>query len=187
MSAILYGNLHGEIVGNVGARIQRVSLRQATIDLFRPRHAGALRKPPMLERERDAADAFAAIRAGRPAGFYAACGYGKTTRLRNIAATSAERGLAPSCIYRRAGGDRVRDLLQDLVATLYICDHPVRLSSQECAQLLGQVNAVVAIDDLNALPDQVEYLLDVLSGCSLVIGSTQPVLGGTTSTPIGDR
>jgi hypothetical protein len=177
MSAILYGNLRAEIVGNVGARIQRVSLRQATVDLFRPRHAGALRKPLMLEREWDAADAFAAIRAGRPAGFYAACGYGKTTLLRNIAATAAERGLAPSCIYLRAGGDRVGDLLQDLVAKLYICDHPVRLTPQECAQLLSQVNAIVAIDDLSASPDQVEYLLSVLSGCSLVIGSAQPVLG----------
>lgn len=73
---------------------------------------------------------------------------------------------------QRAGGD----LLQDLVPTLYICDQPVKLTPRECAQILGQVSAVVAIDDLSARADQVNYLLEVLSNCSLVISSAQPVL-----------
>jgi hypothetical protein len=177
VTAILYGNLRAEIVSNAGARIQRVGLRQSAADLLAPRRSEALRKPLMLGRDREAADAFTAIRAGRPAGLYAACGYGKTTLLRNIAAAAAERGLATSCIYLRAGGDRVGDLLQDLVAKLYVCDQPVKLTPQQCAQLLGQVSAVIVIDDLRASPDQVGYLLEVLSGCSLVIGSAQPVLG----------
>jgi hypothetical protein len=37
MNAVLYGNLRAEIVSNVGARIQRVTFRQATSDLLRPR------------------------------------------------------------------------------------------------------------------------------------------------------
>ena len=177
VTGILYGNLRAEIVSDAGARIQRVGLRQSAADLLAPRRSEALRKPLMLGRDREAADAFTAIRAGRPAGLYADCGYGKTTLLRNIAAAAAERGLAPSCIYLRAGGDRVGDLLQDLVAKLYVCDQPVKLTPQQCAQLLGQVSAVVAVDDLRASPDQVGYLLEVLSGCSLVIGSAQSVLG----------
>ena len=177
MTAILYGNLRAEIVSDAGVRIRRVRLQQAAADLLSPRRSEALRKPPMLGRDREAADAFTAIKAGRPAGVYAACGYGKTTLLRNIAAAAAERALAPSCIYLRAGGDRVGDLLQDLVAELYVCDQPVKLTPQQYAQLLGQVSAVVAVDDLRASPDQVGYLLEVLSGCSLVIGSAQPVLG----------
>jgi hypothetical protein len=181
MSAIFYGNLRAEVVSNLGARIQRVSLRRATIDLLRPRQPLALKKPLMLDREQEAADAFAAIRAGRPAGFYAACGYGKTTLLQNIAAIASERGVASSCVYLRADGDRVADLLQDLVARLYACDQPVKPTPRECAQLLGQVSAVVAVDDLRAKPDQIRYLLDVLSGCSLVMGSAQPVLGGRGS------
>ena len=60
----------------------------------------------MLGRERETADAFAAFQAGRPAGFHAACGYGKTTLLMNIVAAASERGLAPSCIYLRADKDR---------------------------------------------------------------------------------
>jgi hypothetical protein len=177
MNAVLYGNLRAEIVSNVGARLHRVTLRQATSDLLRPCQGRAPRKPLMLGREREVADAFATIRAGRSAGFYAACGYGKTTLLENVAATASERGLAPRSIYVRADRDRVADLLQHLVAKLYVSDQPVKLTPQECAGLLGQVSAVVAVDDLRASPDQVGYLLDVLSGCSLVIGSAQPVLG----------
>ena len=181
MSAVLYGNLRAEIINDAGARIQRVSLRQATVDLLHPRQPGALQKPLMLGREREAADAFAAIEDGRPAGFYAACGYGKTTLLRNIVATASERGLAPCYINLRAAGDRIGDLLQDLVAKLYVSDRPVKLTPQECAQLLSQVSAVVAVDDLHARPDQLDYLLQILSGCSLVIGSAQPLLGRSGS------
>src|SRR5205823_10424959 len=177
MTAILYGNLRAEIVGNAGARIQRVRPRQAAADLLRPRQPDAPRKPLMLGRDREAADVFATIAAGRPAGIYAACGYGKTTLLQSVVAAAAERGLAPTCIYLRADGNRVEDLLQDLVRRLYVFDRPVKLTQQECGQLLGQVSAIVAIDDLRVSEDQVGYLLEVLSGCSLVIGSAQPVLG----------
>jgi len=131
----------------------------------------------MLGRERESADAFAAIGSGRPVGFQAACGYGKTTLLQHIAAAASERGVATSCIYLRAEGNRVGDLLQQLVARLYSSDRPVKLTPEQCAQLLGQASAVIAIDDVSADPDQVGYLLDVLSGCRVVIGSARPVLG----------
>ena len=177
MTAILYGNLRAEIAGHAGVRLQRVRPRQAAADLLRPRQPDAPRKPLMLGRDREAADVFATIAAGRPAGIYAACGYGKTTLLQSVVAAAAERGLAPTCIYLRADGNRVGDLLQDLVRRLYVVDRPVKLTQPECGQLLGQVSAIVAIDDLRVSADQVGYLLEILSGCSLVIGSAQPVLG----------
>jgi hypothetical protein len=186
MSAVLYGNIRAEIVSGVGVRLQRFTLRQATPYLPRQGQPVAVRKPLMLGREREVADAFAAIQAGQPAGFHAACGFGKTTLLQNIAATASERGLAASSVYLRADGDRIEDLLQGLVARLYVFDQAVKLTPQECAGLLGQVSAVVVIDDLTAGPDQVGYLLDVLSGCSLVIGSARPVLGSRGSSyPLG--
>ena len=177
MTAILYGNLRVEIVGNAGARVQRVPPRRAVAELLAHRQPDAPPEPLMLGRNREAADAFATIAVGRPAEFYAACGYGKTTLLRYVVAAAAQRGLAPSCIYLRADGDRVGDLLQDLVTRLYVFDRPVKLTQEECGQLLGQVSAIVAIDDLRVSDDQLGYLLEVLSGCSLVIGSAQPVLG----------
>ena len=77
---------------------------------------------------------------------------------------------------RRADGDRVGDLLQDLAARLYHSDQPVKLTPAQCARLLGQVSAVIAVDDLSAGPEQVSYLLGVLSGCTVVVGSARPVL-----------
>jgi hypothetical protein len=177
MTGILYGNLRAEIVGDAGARIQRVRSRPAAAAMLTPHPPDAPRKPLIRGRDRELADAFATIAAGRPAGFYAACGYGKTTLLRYVVAVAAERGLAPRCIYLRAHGDRVGDLLQDLATRLYAFDRPVKLTQQECGQLLGPVSAVVALDDLRVSADQLDYLLEVLSGCSLVIGSAQPVLG----------
>ena len=116
----------------------------------------------MLGREREAADALAAIQDGRTA----ACGYGKTTLLRYIAARAAERGLASCYINLRAAGDRMEDVLQDLVAKFYVSDRPVKPTPQECAQLLSQVRAVAAVDDLHARPDQLDYLLEVLSAAA---------------------
>ncbi|MGH3418004.1 MAG: hypothetical protein ACRDOD_00170 [Streptosporangiaceae bacterium] len=92
-------------------------------------------------------------------------------------AAAAERGLAPRCLYLRADGDRVGDLLQNLATRLYVFDRPVKLTQQECGQLLGRVGVIVALDDLRVSADQLDYVLEVLSGCSLVIGSAQPVLG----------
>jgi hypothetical protein len=102
MTAVLCGNLRAEIVGNAGVRLQRIDVRQAATDLLLPRQPEVSWKPPMLGRIHEAADAFAVMRAGRPVGFHSACGYGKTTLLRNIVAGAAERGLAPNCLYLRA-------------------------------------------------------------------------------------
>ena len=38
------------------------------------------------------------------------------------------------------------------------------------------MSAVIAVDDLSAGPEQVSYLLGVLSGCTVVVGSARPVL-----------
>lgn len=181
MRAILYGNLQAEIFSGAGVRLTRVTLRQARSDLLRPGQPAAPYRPRMLGRERETAEALAVIQAGGPVGFHAACGYGKTTLLENIAATALERGLAPSAIYLRADRNRVGDLLQQLVARLYACDQSVKLTPEECARLLGQVSAVIAVDDLCVGTDQVSYLLEVLPGCSLVIGSAEPVLDGRGS------
>jgi tetratricopeptide (TPR) repeat protein len=177
MNAILYGNLSVEIVSDLGTRVDRVTLRHAAAGLLRPRRPEAPPGAPMLGRERETAEALQAIQAGRPIGFHAACGYGKTTLLQHIAARASERGAAPACLYLRADRDRVADLLQHLAARLYTCDRPVQLTPGQCAQLLGQVSAVIAVDDLSAGPEKIGYLLDVLRGCSVVIGSAQPVLG----------
>jgi Putative Ig domain len=176
VNAIRYGNLSAEFISGKGARLERITLRLAPPDAYRSRLPEPLPRRAMLGRERQSAEALAAMQAGRPAGFHAACGYGKTTLLQNIVAEAQERGTA-SCVYLCAGRDRVGDLLQRLVAQLFSSDQPVKLTREQCAQLLGQVSAVIALDDISLGPGQVSYLLDVLAGCQVVLGSTGPVLG----------
>ncbi len=177
MSAILYGNLSIEIAGDRGARIERIARRPAAAQLLSPRLPEPLPKPPILGREQELADALAAIRAGHAIGFHATCGYGKTILLRHIAATASRQHGAPQCVYVRADQDRFWDLLQQVVTTLFRSDRPVKPTPDECASLLGQVSAIVVIDDVTAGPDQVGRLLEILRGCSVVITSTRPVLG----------
>jgi hypothetical protein len=56
VTGILYGNLRAEIVGSDDVRLQRVTLRHATHDLFRPSWPGTSGKPLMLGRDRDRAE-----------------------------------------------------------------------------------------------------------------------------------
>ena len=177
MSAIRYGNLTAEIVSGQGVRISRLTLRQAGPDLLRSARPGPPPGPLFTGREQQTADALSAIQQGRPIGFHAACGYGKTALLQHIAAVAAERYDPPDCVYLHADRDRVGDLLQDLVTRLYHGDPPVKPTPAQCARLLGQVSAVIPVDDLSAGPEQVDYLLGVLSGCSVVIGSDRPIAG----------
>ena len=182
MSAILYGNLSVEIASRRGARITRMTLRQNPFDLLHQRRPEALPRHPILGREQQLADALRAIQQRRPIEFHADCGYGKTTLLEHIVASVSERYSTVGCIYLRADRDRVEDLLQQLVTELYSSDQPVKLTPGECAQLLGQAGLIIAVNDAPADPAQVGYLLDVLSGCTLVIGSARrvPVRGGSS-------
>ena len=65
-STVLHGNLRAEIIGNRGTRIQRVGFRQSAADLLSHRQPEETQKPLMVGRERQIADAVAAIMAGRP-------------------------------------------------------------------------------------------------------------------------
>jgi hypothetical protein len=73
--------------------------------------------------------------------------------------------------------DRVEDLLHQLVTRLFSSTRPVKLTPDECAQVLGTVSAVIAVDDVSADPEQLGYLLNVLRDGRVVIGASRPVLG----------
>ena len=182
MSVIRYGNLNVEIASSHGALITRLAQQQAPVDSFSPRPPAAPRSLPVPGREQQVADALRAIEQGRPVEFHAGCGYGKTTLLQHIAASATERHPAFSCVYLRADGNRVEDLLHQLVTELYRSERRVKLTPAECAHLLHLKNLVAVVDDAPADPAQVGYLLDVLPGCRFVLGcSTRvPVRGGSS-------
>ena len=137
MSVIRYGDLTVEMVDHHGALITRQPQRRAPVDSFSPRPSAVPRSLPVPGREEQVADALRAIEQGRPVEFYAGCGYGKTTLLQHIAAMAAERHPAFTCVYVRADGDRVEDLLQQLVSELYESAQPVRASEMLAPVFLG--------------------------------------------------
>ena len=178
MGTILYGNLRVEIVGGLGARADRLSVSGGPPSLIpRPFRAHEESTVPLLGRDEQISEAYAAAGSRRPIEFTATCGYGKSTLLRHIAAHTVYDGVAHSSVYLLAGPGGLHDLLQRLVAELFTSDPPVKPTPEQCAELLGQVRAVIMLDDVMLDPGQVDYLLRVLAGCSLVLGTPRPVLG----------
>jgi beta-lactam-binding protein with PASTA domain len=187
VDAIRYGDLNIEN-GSHGVLISRLPQRQAAVDAFPRRLPATPPVPPvpLPGREQQVADALRAIEQGRPLEFHAGCGYGKTTLLQHIAVSAAARHPEFSCVYLRADGDRVEDLLQQLVTRLYQPARPVKLTPAECAHLLGREGFVVTVDDAPSNPAQVGYLLDVLPGGRFVLGANTRVLvrgGGSHELP----
>ena len=174
MNTIRYGNLSVELT-DTGTRITRLSLRPDPAGLFLARDPDPLPSPRILGREQAAAEALRAIAQGQPVGFWATCGYGKTTLLQHITVRAAQRYGAARCVYLRADRGSVDDLLQQAVTRLYQSDLPVKLTPGECAHLLGRSGLVLAVDDAPADPAQVGYLADILSGCTLVLASDRRV------------
>lgn len=117
------------------------------------------------------------MQARRPVGLFGTCGYGKTTLLRYVAATAETEAFAEGGVYLQAGPGGLRDLLHRLVGELYTADQPVRLTPDQCAEILGQVHALVVADDVTLTRGQADYLQSVLPGCGVLLSSQYPVLG----------
>jgi hypothetical protein len=67
-------------------------------------------------------------------------------------------------------------LLHRLVGELYTADQPIKLTPDQCAEILGRVHALVAADDVTLTRGQADYLQSVLPGCGVLLSSQHPVL-----------
>lgn len=181
MDTVLCGNLLVEILPDPGNRLHRRPGMQAP--RFRWRSPSKDQPAsPAPGRGRELHLIQAAIADGRPIEFHAPCGYGISTLL--LAATGDGQEHGPPHLYLRAGPGSIEDLAERLVAAMYVPDRPAVPTSEERLQLLGQARAVVVLDDFLAGPDHLSYLLRIMPGCCLVIGSPQPLLnpGGVSHT-----
>jgi hypothetical protein len=177
MTSILYGNLCVEILDDLGARLDRLSVRGRPSLIRRPFRPQEKSTVPLLGRDEPISEAYAAVGSQGSIEFTATCGYGKSALLRHIATNAVYDGLARSSVYLLAGSDGLHDLLQRIVAELFTSDPPVKPTPEQCAELLGQVRAMIVLDDVMLDPGQIDYLLRVLPGCSLLLGTLRPVLG----------
>ena len=174
MDSIVYGNLRIEFLDQHGGRVQRITARTRPPAIHeRPR---PLPDGPVggVRGRADEVAAAQATTAGAPVGFHGGCGAGKTTLLRHLAVRSA----AGNAVYLRVAGQRLDDVLQELLDELFVTDQPFKPTPEQRAQVLERVHALVLLDDVTFGQGELRDLLDALPGCSVVVASEQPVLGG---------
>jgi hypothetical protein len=179
MHSIVYGNLRIEILTDVGSKLERVALDRVTPQLLG-------RQPPgpasggfqtLLAREEELDRVRLAVQAGMPIELVAACGFGKTGLLRQLAAVDGGEDLTRPWVYLRLGKERLDDTLHRLFDASYTSPQPFKPTPEQRAQLLGQVNSVILLDDLTVGAAEVGQLVANLAGASVVVASTRPVLG----------
>jgi hypothetical protein len=174
VDSIVYGNLRIEFLDQHGGRVQRITARTGPPAIHeRPRSLADGPGGGLRGRADEVAAAQAAT-AGAPVGFHGGCGAGKTTLLRHLAARSA----AGSAVYLRVAGQRLDDVLQELLDELFTSDQPFKPTPEQRAQVLERVHALVLLDDVTFGPGELGDLLEALPDCSVVVASEQPVLGG---------
>jgi energy-coupling factor transporter ATP-binding protein EcfA2 len=177
MNSILYGNFRIELLTNVGGRLQRVSLHPTPQPAApEPVTAPGGEALPFLGREEQLRQLRLAIQAGDPVELVGPCGFGKTTLLRQLASTASQETVRPP-VYLRLGKERLDDSLQRLFEASYTSPEPFKPTPEQRTQLLAQVSSVVLLDDLTLSPREVGQLVASLPGCSLLLASTQPLLG----------
>jgi CARDB len=173
VDSIVYGNLRIELLTEHGGRIQRATARTRPPSVRIRPHPIPARPSGALDGRDEAVAAAHGAAAGRPVGFHAGCGYGKTTLLRQLAARS-DGGEAR---YLRVAGQHLDDLLQQLVDELYLADGPFKPTPGQRIQLLAQARTLVLLDDVTLGPGELRELLDALPGCGVVLSSDRPLLG----------
>src|SRR6266498_6016093 len=142
VDSIVYGNLRIEILAQHRGKIQRTTV-QTRPPAIQPRPRWSIPSGPVGPQGRDAEVATAqAVSAGEAIEFHAACGFGKSTLLRHLAAQSGAEETS-AVVYLRVGGQRRDDLLQRLVDALYTADPPFKPTPEQRAQLLAQARALV--------------------------------------------
>jgi hypothetical protein len=184
MNSILYGNLRIELLTDIGGKLQRISLHTTSqLAARQPATAPGAEVLSFLGREEELRRLRLAVQAGDPIELVGPCGYGKTTLLRQLASTASEE-LAQPLVYLRLGKERLDDTLQRLFDASYTSPQPFKPTPEQRTQLLSQVTSVVMLDDLTLGPGEVDQLVASLPGCSLILASTQPLLGrhGTSVT-----
>jgi len=179
MTAIRYGNLHVQLLVQHGTRLDRVEL-ETPAPRLRVSGLGqaALASGAPLVGRGELLDRLAGLaRPGWAVELRAACGFGKSSLLAALAARLAASTAAPA-VHLRVGAVPPDDVLDQLVGALFIADQPVRPTPQQRAGLLGNVRAVVVLDDVTLESQQLAEIASALPQCLVLIGSDsdQPVL-----------
>lgn len=178
MTAIRYGNLHVQLLVQHGTRLDRVEL-ETPAPRLRVSDLGQAAPPatdaPLVGRG-ELLDRLAGLaHPGWAVELRAACGFGKSSLVAALAARLAASTAAPA-VHLRVGALPPDDILDQLVGALFTADQPVRPTPQQRTGLLGNVRAVVVLDDVTLEPQQLAEVAAALPQCLVLLGSERPVL-----------
>ena len=127
----------------------------------------------------------AAIATGEPTELVGASGIGKTTLLRNTAHHLAELR-RDGVVYTRAAGLPASDVLQLLFETFYDTGGTTVIATPaQLSQLLGPLEALILVDDVEMVREELDALTSSIPGCTVVTGSSaQRLWGEGRSVPV---
>jgi Abnormal spindle-like microcephaly-assoc'd, ASPM-SPD-2-Hydin len=177
MTAIRYGNLHVQLLVQHGTRVDRVELETPAprLRVSGLGQAAPATGAPLVGRG-DLLDRLAGLaHPGWAVELRAACGFGKSSLLAALATRLAASTAAPA-VHLRVGALPPDDILDQLVGALFTADQPFWPTSQQRSGLLGNVRAVVVLDDVTLEPQQLAEVAAALPQCLVLLGSEQPVL-----------
>ncbi|MEI5101518.1 ATP-binding protein [Streptomyces sp. PmtG] len=150
---------------------ERAERRRAALPPVPP--GPALPRPPLLERREERERLVRLLARGRSVRLTGPAGSGRTALLDAVAEDCAD--LAPDGVVRLSGYHRTpTDLLYELCATV----HDTRQYRPDRAllrELVGEIGAVVVLDDLEFGGTALEELLDATPECAFLVAATPDV------------
>ena len=165
------GSVHGDyLVANVAGRIPPPTPRA------RPVARRGRDFPDLLGRREEMAAAREAARTAQPLEFYGPAGMGKSVLLRHM----AFRLPAPAdgVVWLSAADRPYADLLEKLFDAFYQTQRPIKLPANDLLHHLGNVNALLLIDDVGLSRDEVAALRGALPRATLVLAGNERRLWG---------
>ncbi|MGV9554592.1 ATP-binding protein [Streptomyces sp. NPDC003522] len=150
-----------------------------------PAPAGPARsEQPLLGRQEEREQLVRLLARGRSVRLTGPAGSGRTSLLDLVAEDCED--LAPDGVVRLTGHRRTTaDLLHDLFHTVY--DAPLRrLDDEELRALVGEIGAVVVVDDLEFGGADLDGLLEATPECAFLFGATPDVPSPTADSAVAE-
>ncbi len=121
-----------------------------------------------LGRENELAAINAALADGVPVQVFGSFGSGRSSLLRWI----AHRYQAGTVLYLSGAGTSVNDILQDLFDAFFETED-YQPDRPRLRRLMGQVRALLVVDDFDGTAEDLDILLDAAPACDLLVASIQ--------------
>lgn len=131
----------------------------------------------VLGREAELATIGKALDEGVPAELHGPAGIGKTSLVK-LLCHQPPSAAAAGVVYYGAAGEPVEDTLQFLYEAFYETDVPFKPTDAQIRHALGDLEALIVLDDLDVGRNGLDTLLDALPSATFLVASPRRALWG---------